>query len=94
MRGPRRRATRQAGSGENNLLLDGPSDLIYCDVLTEALALQGRAGLDPRWGKICGLTAAWMPVYGGSQLVLARYSGRRSEPPRKPDCANPFVRSG
>jgi hypothetical protein len=46
--------------GENNLLLEGPSDLIYCDVLTDALALQRRPGLDSHWVKI--------PVGGAGKL--------------------------
>ncbi|MFD1145641.1 ATP-dependent nuclease [Saccharothrix hoggarensis] len=35
--------------GEHTLLLEGPSDLIYLDVLSDALTEQGRTGLDPRW---------------------------------------------
>lgn len=35
--------------GEHTLLLEGPSDLIYLDLLSDALTEQDRVGLDPRW---------------------------------------------
>lgn len=42
------------------LLVEGPSDLIYFEVLSNALQAKGRPGLDPRW--------AVMPVGGASKL--------------------------
>jgi predicted ATPase len=42
------------------LLVEGPSDLIYFEVLSNALQATGRPGLDPRW--------AVMPVGGASKL--------------------------
>jgi hypothetical protein len=33
--------------GENTLLIEGPSDLIYLDVLSDAAEATGRTGLDP-----------------------------------------------
>jgi predicted ATPase len=61
--------------GENSLLLEGPSDLIYCDVLTEALALKGRAGLDPRWVKIpiggAGKLSTFATLLGANKLNVA-----------------------
>ncbi len=61
--------------GENNLLLEGPSDLIYCDVLTEALALQGRAGLDSHWVKIpiggAGKLSTFATLLGANKLNVA-----------------------
>jgi ABC-type lipoprotein export system ATPase subunit len=61
--------------GENSLLLEGPSDLIYCDVLTEALALQGRAGLDPAWVKIpiggAGKLSTFVTLLGANKLKVA-----------------------
>ena len=61
--------------GENSLLLEGPSDLMYCDVLTEALALQGRVGLDPRWVKIpiggAGKLSTFATLLGANKLNVA-----------------------
>ena len=34
---------------EHTLLLEGPSDLIYLDVLTDVVEANGSTGLDPRW---------------------------------------------
>ncbi len=42
------------------LLVEGPSDLIYFEVLSAALQAKGRAGLDSRW--------AVVPVGGASKL--------------------------
>jgi len=35
--------------GPNTLLVEGPSDLIYLQVLSEAVVSEGGEGLDPRW---------------------------------------------
>lgn len=35
--------------GENTLLVEGPSDIIYLQTLSDALRKRGRPGLDPRW---------------------------------------------
>jgi hypothetical protein len=61
--------------GENNLLLEGPSDLIYCDVLTEALALEGRVGLDSHWVPIpvggAGKLSTFATLLGADKLNVA-----------------------
>jgi AAA domain, putative AbiEii toxin, Type IV TA system len=61
--------------GENGLLLEGPSDLIYCDVLTEALALQARPGLNSRWVKIpiggAGKLSTFATLLGANRLNVA-----------------------
>ena len=61
--------------GEHSLLLEGPSDLIYCDVLTEALALQTRPGLDTRWVKIpvggAGKLSTFATLLGANKLNVA-----------------------
>jgi predicted ATP-dependent endonuclease of OLD family len=61
--------------GQNKLLLEGPSDLIYCDVLTEALALQERVGLDPRWVKVpiggAGKLSTFAALLGAHKLNVA-----------------------
>ncbi|MFC3571592.1 ATP-dependent nuclease [Paracoccus simplex] len=35
--------------GEHTLLVEGPSDVLYIQALSDALKRRGRAGLDPRW---------------------------------------------
>lgn len=42
------------------LLVEGPSDLVFLEVLSQALIAKGRIGLDPRW--------AVTPVGGASKL--------------------------
>ncbi|WP_220449435.1 ATP-dependent nuclease [Nonomuraea longispora] len=37
--------------GEHNLLLEGPSDLIYLDIFTDAVEAKGKPGLDLAWVK-------------------------------------------
>ena len=35
--------------GENSLLVEGPSDILYLQAFSNALERRGRIGLDPRW---------------------------------------------
>ena len=35
--------------GKHTLLVEGPSDILYIQALSEALRKRGRGGLDPRW---------------------------------------------
>lgn len=35
--------------GANTLLVEGPSDILYLKVLSQALTKRGRVGLDPKW---------------------------------------------
>ena len=35
--------------GKNTLLVEGPSDILYIQALSDVLHSQGRTGLDPRW---------------------------------------------
>ncbi len=61
--------------GENILLLEGPSDLIYLEVLTEALQAAGREGLDPRWVKApvggAGKLSTFATLFGANKLNVA-----------------------
>lgn len=61
--------------GPNNLLLEGPSDLIYLDVLDSALAAAGRPTLDPRWVKIpvggAGKLSTFVSLLGANRLTVA-----------------------
>lgn len=61
--------------GEHTLLLEGPSDLIYLDVLTEVLERQGRPGLDPRWVKTpiggAGKLSTFVTLLGANKLHVA-----------------------
>jgi predicted ATP-dependent endonuclease of OLD family len=48
--------------GPHNLLAEGPSDLLYLQLLNEALAARGMGRLDERWVKV--------PVGGADKLTL------------------------
>lgn len=61
--------------GPDNLLLEGPSDLVYLDVLDHALAADGRETLNPRWVKIpvggAGKLSTFVSLLGAHKLNLA-----------------------
>ncbi|MBP2704689.1 AAA family ATPase [Microbispora sp. RL4-1S] len=61
--------------GEHNLLLEGPSDLIYLDVLTDVVEKGGQRGLDPRWVKIpiggAGKLSTFVSLLGANKLNVA-----------------------
>ncbi|MFE2283345.1 AAA family ATPase [Streptomyces sp. NPDC059443] len=61
--------------GEHTLLLEGPSDLIYLDVLSEAAEAQGLEGLDPRWVKTpiggAGKLSTFVTLLGANKLHVA-----------------------
>ncbi|MCC5785610.1 MAG: AAA family ATPase [Phycisphaerales bacterium] len=58
-----------------NVLVEGPSDLLYIDWFRRKLAALGRATLDPRWTVTpCGSVtkiAAFMNLFGGNDLECA-----------------------
>jgi hypothetical protein len=61
--------------GEHTLLLEGPSDLIYLDVLTDITEGNGSAGLDPRWVKTpiggSGKLSTFVTLQGANKLNVA-----------------------
>jgi energy-coupling factor transporter ATP-binding protein EcfA2 len=61
--------------GEHTLLLEGPSDLIYLDVLTDAAEARGSTGLDPRWVKTpiggSGKLSTFVTLLGANKLNVA-----------------------
>ena len=61
--------------GENTLLLEGPSDLIYLDILSDALTEQNRTGLDPRWVKTpiggSGKLSTFVTLLGANKINVA-----------------------
>lgn len=61
--------------GENTLLIEGPSDLIYLDVLSDAAEAAGRTGLDPRWVKTpiggSGKLSTFASLLGANRLNVA-----------------------
>lgn len=61
--------------GKYNVLVEGPSDLLYIDWFRRKLASLGRATLDPRWTVTpCGSVtkiAAFMNLFGGNDLECA-----------------------
>lgn len=61
--------------GKNTLLVEGPSDILYLQVLSQALKNRKRQGLDPRW-TICpsgGIDKIWSfaALFGGNKLNIA-----------------------
>ncbi|TDU04198.1 putative ATP-dependent endonuclease of OLD family [Streptomyces sp. 846.5] len=61
--------------GEHTLLLEGPSDLIYLDVLTDIATERGLTGLDPRWVKTpiggSGKLSTFVTLLGANKLHVA-----------------------
>ncbi|MER6715611.1 AAA family ATPase [Streptomyces sp. NPDC000877] len=61
--------------GEHTLLLEGPSDLIYLDVLTDVTEANGSTGLDPRWVKTpiggSGKLSTFVTLLGANKLDVA-----------------------
>ncbi len=61
--------------GEHNLLVEGPSDLLYLDWFRRKLAAAKRTTLDPRWTIVpCGglpKVSAFMSLFGGNELHCA-----------------------
>lgn len=61
--------------GPNTLLVEGPSDLLYLQVMSSALLAVKRTGLSPKW-TICPVggvdkVASFVALFGGNKLNLA-----------------------
>jgi hypothetical protein len=61
--------------GENTLVVEGPSDLLYLKAFSSRLAAKGRTGLSPRW-TICPVggvdkVPAFVGLFGGRHLKVA-----------------------
>ena len=68
-------ATQTLFVGEHTLLVEGPSDILYLQALSNALEGRGRKGLDPRW-TVCpaGGIDRIMPfvsLFAGKELHIA-----------------------
>jgi hypothetical protein len=61
--------------GEHTLLLEGPSDLIYLDVLSDLAESRQQPGLDPRWVKTpiggSGKLSTFVTLLGANKLQVA-----------------------
>jgi len=61
--------------GEHTLLLEGPSDLIYLDVLSDLTESRQLTGLDPRWVKTpiggSGKLSTFVTLLGANKLHVA-----------------------
>jgi predicted ATP-dependent endonuclease of OLD family len=61
--------------GKNNLLLEGPSDLIYLDIFSAALEAAGKNGLDEHWVKVpvggAGKLSTFVSLLGANKLKVA-----------------------
>lgn len=61
--------------GPNTWLVEGPSDILYLQVLSQALAKRGRMGIDPQW-TLCpsgGIDkiAPFARLFGGNDIKVA-----------------------
>jgi len=61
--------------GENTLLVEGPSDILYLKILSQALTKRSRKGLDPKW-TLCpsgGIDkiAPFVRLFGGNHINVA-----------------------
>lgn len=61
--------------GKHTLLVEGPSDLLYIKIFSEALRAKGRTALDKRW-TICPTggvdkVSAFLSLFGGNKLDIA-----------------------
>lgn len=72
--------------GPNVLLVEGPSDVIYLQYLSEQLIKAGKTGLDDRWVLVPGggisKLAAFLTLFGANQMkvaVLADSSARNNK---------------
>ena len=64
--------------GANTLLVEGPSDILYLQILSQALRKRGREGLDSRWtmcpsGGIDKI-APFVRLFGGNKINVAALS--------------------
>lgn len=61
--------------GPKNLLLEGPSDLIYLDVMDEFLREHGLSAIDEKWVRVpvggAGKLSTFVSLMGSNQLKLA-----------------------
>jgi hypothetical protein len=60
--------------GPNNLLVEGPSDLIYLQILDQVVRSKGKNGLDPRWVIVpvggADKLSTFVSLLGGNQLNI------------------------
>lgn len=66
--------------GKNTLLVEGPSDILYMQALSDALKSRQREGLDPRW-TLCptggiGNVRSFVSLFGGNSLNIAVLADR------------------
>ena len=61
--------------GPNVLLVEGPSDVIYLQYLSEQLTKSGKAGLDERWVLVPGggitKLPAFLALFGANEMTIA-----------------------
>jgi hypothetical protein len=73
--------------GKNTLLVEGPSDILYLQALSDALKRRNRTGLDPRWtmcpsGGIDKIQP-FVSLFGGNNLNIAVLSDQHSGEKKK-----------
>lgn len=71
--------TQALSAGKNNLLVEGPSDMIYLKVFSEELRRQNRISLDSRWKVVpvggIDKVAAFMALFGANWMNTAVLMG-------------------
>lgn len=71
--------TQMLPVGKHNLLVEGPSDLIYLKVFSDELRKRNRTGLDPKWKifPVGGIdkVAAFMALFGANRSNTAVFTG-------------------
>lgn len=73
--------------GKNTLLVEGPSDILYLQALSEALRKRKRTHLDPRW-TLCpsggiGNIRPFLSLFGGNSVHVAVLSDQGANEKRK-----------
>jgi energy-coupling factor transporter ATP-binding protein EcfA2 len=73
--------------GRHTLLVEGASDILYLQGLSEALKLRKRPGLDPRW-TLCpsggiGNVRAFVSLFGGNKLDIAVLADQTKQDTKK-----------
>jgi len=86
--------------GPNTLLVEGPSDILYLQVMTNALVGMKRVGLSPKW-TVCPVggvdkVASFVALFGGNKLNIAVLTDYASGQKRKVEelKKNALIRDG
>lgn len=86
--------------GPNTLLVEGPSDILYLQIMSNALASMKRTAMSPKW-TVCPVggvdkVASFVALFGGNKLNVAVLTDYASGQKRKVDelKKNALIRDG